>query len=234
MKRLSLPALLLSAAALFLAVAASGCDLFGSGPKAFTWVEPGARMVYDYRSAGEPYVEPRNGFVYDDTDSAFSFRYVDPEYDEKKFRVRYLSWDFGGSNGVALPLLSGFYGVPAPYRAEDGLRLEYPESCEDADSYDDAVLVPADPEKGERYYHYRCGDEVEREYRVTAVEQTVTVPAGTFSGVFVLKSKNPRPQLTRSGPEKQYWSEKEGLIQIEKFYKDGGKVGTYVLASKNF
>jgi hypothetical protein len=59
------------------------------------------------------------------------------------------------------------------------------------------------------------------------VGETVTVPAGTFEDVFVLHNRADR--------QKDYWSEAEGLLKVERYAAgDGRLLGAYVLSEKNF
>ena len=212
-----------------------GCGLLGGGELPFSWMEPGARFVYAYRNAGEPFVDPVFDHAYPDADSAYVLWITETDYADTKFDRDYPTW--GDTYGIhhidsqVGVILSEFYQTwPSPQRAREGIILKYPASCRGSDSfldarrYTSAVRVPARPKRGERYRLHECGDAVEATYEVVEVRREITVPAGTFE-VFVLESEERR--------QREYWSEREGLIRLEKLHADGSLLGTYELSSKS-
>ena len=198
-------------------------------------MEPGARFVYAYRNAGEPFADPVFDHAYPDADSAYVLWITETDYADTKFDADYRAWgdtyDIHHIDSQVGVILSEFYQTwPSPQRAREGIILKYPASCRGSDGfldsrrYTSAVRVPAHPRRGERHHLYECGDAVEATYEVVAVREEITVPAGTFE-VFALHSQERR--------QREYWSEEEGLIRLEKFHADGSLLGTYELASKS-
>ena len=220
---------LLSAALLL--GASSGCDLFGgSGPKAFPWIQDGHQMTYDFQAGPDPLVDPNTGFVYDSAENVSRILIQEPDYADFQFVGKVpdpTGWDTHHVDGAISLITEGFKGFRGPKRAEDGIRVEYAADCDGGEGFDSAVRVPADPEVGQRYRLYECGDRVSDTYEITAVGETVTVPAGTFEDVFVMHNRADR--------QKDYWSETEGLLKVERYGEEDGRLlGAYVLASKNF
>ena len=225
-------ALLVLLAALL--VALPGCDLFGSGAKAFPWIQDGHQMTYDFEAGPEPFVDPNTGFVYESAEDVLRYVIEEPDFADFQFVGKSPDtneWDTHHRDGAINMALDGFFGFPGPERAVDGIRVVYPKNCEGRpgwgeDDYDSAVRVPAKPKLGRRYHRYACGDRVVETYEAIAVGETITVPAGTFEEVFVLRD--------RSEQQREYWSEREGLLKVERYAEDGRLLGAYVLASKNF
>ena len=212
-----------------------GCSLLGGGKLPFPWMEPGARFVYDYRNAGESFADPVFDHTYPDADSAYVLWIEKTDYADTKFDAYYSAWgdtyDIHHIDGQVGVILSEFYRTwPSPQRAREGIVIKYPASCRGSDSfldrrrYTSAVRVPAHPRQGKQYRYYECGDAVEATYEVLEVGKEITVPAGTFE-VFVLHSVERR--------QREYWSEAEGLIRLDKFHEDGSLLGTYELSSKS-
>ena len=210
----------------------AGCSLFGSsGPKAFPWIQDGHQMTYDFQAGPEPLVDPNTGFVYDSAENVSRILIQELDYADFQFKTKSVpdnGWiENHGRVGEINMIIAGLFGFPGPKRAEDGIRVEYAADCDGGEGFDSAVRVPADPEVGQRYRLYECGDRVSDTYEITAVGETVTVPAGTFEGVFVMHNRADR--------QKDYWSETEGLLKVERYGEEDGRLlGAYVLASKNF
>lgn len=234
----SAPIRLLASAVLALCLA--GCSLFEDEPLPFAWMQPGTHFVYDFHSATtEPFVDVR-GNAYTDVDSAYVLRIVKPDYNAPlRFLLDLPTWsaaEFRGYTGRAIPILSPLFQIsPAPRRTPEGIEAGYPDACS-GKPFDlsvgeaSSVVVPAKAKVGERYVYYQCGNRVDTTYDVEAAGLSVEVPAGRFEEVFALRSSGDFGGYY----EVQYWSEPEGLIQVEKFYPDGRLLGTYRLTSKNF
>ena len=219
---------------LALLAALPGCDLFGSGEKAFPWIQDGHQMTYDFVAGPEPFVDPNTGFVYESAENVRRLVIEEPDFADFQFVGKSAdpkAWDTHHIDGAVSMTLNGLFGFPGPERAEDGIRVVYPKNCEGRPGwgkrdYDSAVRVPAKPKLGRRYHRYACGDRVAQTYEAVAVGETVTVPAGTFEDVFALDNRSKR--------QREYWSEREGLLKVERYAEDGRLWGAYVLSSKNF
>lgn len=206
-----------------------GCSLLGDEPKAFPWIQDGHQMTYDFVAGPEPLVDPNTGFVYESAQNVTRIVIEEPDYADFQFKKKSPpnnGWKNQGKVGEINMIIDGLYGFPGPKRAEDGIRTEYPDDCDDASDFDSSIRVPAHPEVGNTYPLYACGNEIAETYEVAAVDLTVSVPAGRFENVFVLHNRKQR--------QKAYWSESEGLLKVERYDEGGQLLGAYVLASKNF
>lgn len=218
----------------------ASCDLLGGDETpAYEWFRPGARLAYSFRTpTGEPYrpeVPSGNGPSYPEADTALVLEVLEqPDFGPYIGRFQ-PAWE-GGAGGKLIPLLGGLTNWSAePRRGPEGLSLRHPKSCgtdifDLTASYDRAIWIPARPRQGAVYRDYDCSGAVDLEHRVAETGLTVETPAGAFEGVFALEREATRYRTA----ERQYWSEAEGLIKLEKFYRDGTLLGTYELVAKNF
>lgn len=203
----------------------AGCSLFSEDePLPFQWVRLGNRMVFDFHPVADTLSGP-GGIVYGDTEGALIITLEAGEREVVVFRESFPRWaGDGGINGLVLPRMRLRDLVVS--RAEDGLRCAVSLTCGGIPlplPLLEFVRVPPNPEAGDEYPQYRCQDSVETTLRVEQVDYAVEVPAGRFS-TFVLAGDGGR----------EYWSEREGLVRIEVLEEDGGVLGYYELASKNF
>jgi len=214
--------------------ALSGCGVLGTDdPLPYPWIQEGNQMTFDFVAGPEPYTDTHNDYTYNSAERVTRIVIREPEYTNfmlNKASLPNRGWDDApGIGGPVNMLLDGLDGVPEPERVDEGIRVDYPAECGQGfgGEVDYALRLPAEAKRGKDYFIRGCGGQVKQRYKAVTVDTTVTVPAGTFEEVFVLHN--------RKQHQKAYWSEEEGLVQVEKFgEKDERFLGKYVLTSKNF
>jgi hypothetical protein len=207
--------------------------LESDGPLPYAWIQEGNQMTFNFVAGPEPYTDTYNNYTYNSAERVTRIVIREPEYTNFELNKASLpnrGWDDApGIDGPVNMLLDGLDGVPEPERVRDGIRVDYPTECDQGfgGEVDYALRLPAEAKRGKDYFIRGCGGQVKQRYEAVAVDTTITVPAGTFENVFSLHNRKQHQQT--------YWSEKEGLIQVEKFGEEDGRLlGRYVLASKSF
>jgi hypothetical protein len=117
------------------------------------------------------------------------------------------------------------------YSEEDGLHSSARPDCYAffgiLDETFQYLRIPAKPIVGEEYYLYLCKDEVISTYTITAVDTHITVPFGSVKTFVMQEAEDDTIAINR------YWSEKHGLIKIEKGNFGKGEIIYYELTHSN-
>ncbi|MBK7428609.1 MAG: hypothetical protein IPI60_17140 [Saprospiraceae bacterium] len=175
----------------------------------FPWVRGGNTITYNFISG--PYSEK----------AALIFEVGVYEYtDLLQFQYTYPLWSnlpVGGWAGENYNIVRKSRGIHKRFSADCGFGPIFSTQL-------DSLRVPSKPFIGDSFPEYRCGDRISNIHNVIEIKE-VSVPLGTFF-TFVM-------QDSLYG-KKEYWDEKNGLIMIVNFDKNGNETGRFEAASRNF
>ncbi len=175
----------------------------------FKWVKLDNKLVYDYYSPQDTVVNALNLTVI-----------INPGNNNLRFKFDYPQWNpIAGSKWVG-----DDYNV---FRRTEGITTRKYIDCGMAGfgSSFEFTRAPAQTQPGVFYTDYLCRDKPYTAYKVMTIDETVSVPAGTFK-TYVLQDT-----LTL---RKEYWDEENGIIKFVLHSETGEVSGEYRLASRNF
>jgi hypothetical protein len=87
------------------------------------------------------------------------------------------------------------------------------------------IMMPAQPKVGDRYRQEYSANEAEDVGQIAALEESVTVPFGTFNGCVRTREWS----MLESGTSKKWYAKSVGLVRAE---CTGGEVSTLVLVTR--
>ena len=131
------------------------------------------------------YLKEKNKVYYYKTNENGTIRYVYSDEDYPGWNLWNVYDEFGGTYQIVEAQASAGYAVGAPY-SEFRLQLAFP------------------IEVGHRW-DIEYGDEILASYEITAVNMTVTTPAGTFDDVV---------EVTELSGREEYWAPNIGIIKV--------------------